>query len=86
MYDPNFLNQLAHEIARRLKPELQQPANGRITPRLLTVAQAAQFTGRSKSSINHLIHRRQLRVVRVGRRVHIDVKDLEEGFIEQNKV
>lgn len=85
MYDPTFLNQLAHEIARRLKLELQDRTGNTIHPRLLSVAQGAEYLGRSKSSVEKLIFHRKIPVVRVGRRVHLDRQDLDRVFIEGNK-
>jgi excisionase family DNA binding protein len=54
-------------------------------PRLLTVKDAAQYIGRSEQAVQHLIHRRELVVVRKGRRVHLDRADLDR-WIEANKM
>jgi excisionase family DNA binding protein len=53
--------------------------------RLLTVKEAAAYIGRSEQAIQHLIHKRELIVVRTGRRVHIDRGDLDR-WIEANKI
>lgn len=55
-----------------------------VEPALLTVKQAAIYLGRSEQSIQHLIFQKELPVVRVGRRVHLDRRDLD-GFIEKYK-
>ena len=75
---------LATEIAERLKPEIARLAKPGIQPALLTVKEAAIYLGRSEQSVQHLLFERQLPVVRVGRRVHLDRKDLDT-FIEKNK-
>jgi excisionase family DNA binding protein len=55
-----------------------------IQPTLLTVKNAAVYLGRSEQAIQHLVFERHLPVVRVGRRVHLDRRDLD-AFIEKNK-
>jgi excisionase family DNA binding protein len=86
MLDESFVVALAAQIAARIIPELEQH-NGRpkVPSRLLTVKEAAAYIGRSEQAIQHLIHKRELIVVRTGRRVHIDRGDLDR-WIEANKV
>jgi excisionase family DNA binding protein len=55
-----------------------------VKPALLTVKDAAAYLGRSEQSIQHLIFTKELPVVRVGRRVHLDRRDLDL-WIEKNK-
>lgn len=73
---------LAVEVASILRGELARPQE--IMPALLTVKQAAVYLGRSEQSVQHLIFQRELPVVRVGRRVHLDRHDLD-AWIEKNK-
>jgi excisionase family DNA binding protein len=75
---------LAAEIAERLRSEIARLAEPSIQPALLTVKEAAVYLGRTEQAIQHLIFEKQLPVVRVGRRVHLDRKDLD-AFIEKNK-
>jgi excisionase family DNA binding protein len=56
----------------------------RVQPMLLDVKDAAVYLGRSEQSIQHLIFDKELPVVRVGRRVHLDRRDLD-AWIEKNK-
>ena len=56
----------------------------RVQPALFTVKEAAIYVGRSEQSVQHLIFQRELPVVRIGRRVHLDRRDLD-GWIEKNK-
>jgi excisionase family DNA binding protein len=84
-YDEKAIAEVAARIAIRIIPQIREAGNGRVFPRLMTIKQAAEYTGRSVSSINHLVYRRQIPVVRVGRRVHIDRNDLDR-WIESNKV
>lgn len=53
--------------------------------RLYSVPEAAMYLGRSTWSIRHLVWAGELPEVRVGRRVHVDVRDMDE-FIERHKV
>jgi excisionase family DNA binding protein len=53
--------------------------------RLLTAEQAATYIGRTPGALRQLIHRREIPVVRLGRNVRIDVRDLDK-MIDDNKV
>jgi excisionase family DNA binding protein len=53
--------------------------------RLYSLPEAAEYLGRSTWSVRRLIWNGELPQVRAGRRVHVDVGDMEE-FIEKNKV
>ena len=53
--------------------------------RLYSVTEAAQYLGRSVWSVRELIWNGTLPSVRVGRRVHLDIVDLD-GWIDRNKV
>jgi excisionase family DNA binding protein len=67
-------------LATGVRKELQQNGIGTgtaVTPRLLTVEQAAVYLGRSKASVQHLIAERRLPVVREGRRIFLDVRELD---------
>lgn len=86
MFDESFLTALAAQIAARLIPEIEHRSNGRAAQaRLLTVREAAAYIGRTEQALQHLIHKRELVVVRRGRRVHLDRSDLDR-WIESNKV
>jgi len=56
-----------------------------IKPRLLTVKEASVYLGRSIPSIRELIWGGTLPIVRVGRRIHLDVIDLDK-WIEAHKI
>ncbi|MBC8554197.1 MAG: helix-turn-helix domain-containing protein [Candidatus Brocadiales bacterium] len=53
--------------------------------RLYTVDESAIYLGRSVWSIRELIYNGHLPCIKVGRRVHLDINDLDT-FIEQNKM
>jgi excisionase family DNA binding protein len=74
---------VASEVAAILRPEIARLVPS-VQPALLTVKDAAVYLGRSEQAIQHLIFEKQLPVVRFGRRVHLDRKDLD-AFIEKNK-
>jgi excisionase family DNA binding protein len=57
----------------------------RVSKRLYSVAEAAHYLGRSAWSVRRLIWSGELPEVRAGRRVHLDIRDMDE-FIEKNKV
>ncbi len=59
--------------------------NCRSLKRLYSLSEAAIYLGRSIWSVRRLIWDGELPQVRVGRRVHIDLRDMD-AFIDQNKV
>src|SRR5262249_9710655 len=72
---------LGEEARAPTEPRPQaQPAAGR----LLSVQQAGEYIGRSESAVRHLIFNRELPVVRAGRSVRLDRRDLDT-WIENNK-
>ena len=72
MFDDRFVSALATELAAKLIPQIEQGhTRQRPTARLLTVKEAAAYIGRSEQAVQHMIHKRELVVVRKGRRVHL---------------
>lgn len=53
--------------------------------RLYTVKEASVYLGRSECAIRELIWNGAIPCVKIGRRVHIDIYDLER-FIEKSRV
>ena len=56
----------------------------RIAPRLLSVADAARYLGRTEKSIRHLVQRRKLTSIRGDGRVMFDRTDLD-AWIQRNR-
>lgn len=79
-----LIKAMAIEIASMLKAELSRDASPSVQPALLSVKQAALYIGRSEQAVQHLIFQKDLPVVRIGRRVHLDRRDLD-AWIEKNK-
>lgn len=78
---------IAMEVAAKVKTEIasqMQQIVTRVQPALLNVKEAAVYLGRSEQAVQHLIFQKELPVVRVGRRVHLDRRDLD-SWIEKNK-
>jgi excisionase family DNA binding protein len=88
MLSPEVVNQIAQAVAARLLPHPNGNGNGNtqkpIPKRLLTVKEAAAYIGRSESAIYHLVARREIAVVRHGRNLRFDVKELDR-WIEGDK-
>lgn len=57
----------------------------RLKKRLYTISETAEYLGRTVWSVRELIWKGELPAVRVGRRIHLDIYDLDE-FIEKNKM
>lgn len=81
MIDP-MVEAVAQRVAEKLKPMIE--ACQGVRPRLLTVAQAAEYFGRTVKATRHLISICSLLCVRSDNRVHLDIRDLD-AWIEQNK-
>jgi excisionase family DNA binding protein len=81
-----MVNAIAEQVMVKVKTAVSHLLESapRVQPALLNVKEAAIYLGRTEQSIQHLIFDRELPVVRVGRRVHLDRKDLE-AWIEKNK-
>jgi excisionase family DNA binding protein len=76
---------IAEHVMAILKAEMakvqERPA---VQPLLLSVRDAAVYIGRSEQAVQHIIFNREIPVVRFGRRVHLDRRDLDV-WIEKNK-
>jgi excisionase family DNA binding protein len=59
--------------------------NKSLKKRLYTISEASIYLGRTVWSVRELIWKGVLPSVKVGRRVHLDIYDLD-AFIEKNKV
>jgi excisionase family DNA binding protein len=81
MFDQRFIDELARALAPKMaalmQAQLGNGTNGTVKPRLLSVQEAAVYLGRSKASVQHIIAQRRIPVVRDGRRVFLDVVELD---------
>lgn len=78
-----FASKVAERVEEQVIARLEHMAP-QIQPALLSVRDAATYLGRTEQSVQHLIFSQELPVVRVGRRVHLDRRDLD-AWIEKNK-
>lgn len=53
--------------------------------RLYSLPEAAEYLGRSEWSMRRLVWSGELPHVRCGKRVHVDIQDMDK-FIESNKI
>lgn len=83
MFTEDFIDTLADRIAAKVRPVLSS-STSTVQGRLLTVRDAASYIGRSEQAVQHLIFQRDLPVIRVGRRVHLDRRDLD-AWIDNSK-
>ena len=80
-----LVHAIAEEVTAVIKAELaREHDHPHVTPMLLNVKEAAVYIGRSEQAVQHLIFQKEVPVVRVGRRVHLDRRDLDV-WIEKNK-
>lgn len=81
----SIIDMLAAAIAAKLRADLRGASGvASVTPRLLTVDQAATYLGRSKEAVQHLVASGRIPIVRSDRRVFLDVKDLD-SWIDASK-
>ena len=81
----SLVQAIADRVMAKIRPELSGGVpSSRVQPALFSVKEAAVYLGRSEQAVQHLIFQRDLPVVRVGRRVHLDRRDLD-AWIEKNK-
>lgn len=83
---PDLAVQLIAQITEHVRGSFaaSAPRTDAIQPRLLTAQEAGEYIGRTEQAVRHLIHQRDIPVVRKGRSVRIDRKDLDR-WIENNK-
>jgi excisionase family DNA binding protein len=80
----SIVDMLASAVAAKLRVDLAGCiGSASIAPRLLSVDHAAVYLGRSKEAVQHMVAARKLPVVRDGRRVFLDVRELDR-WIEQS--
>ena len=78
------VDQLIEEIANRIVAKLAKANGASAGTRLLSVEAAAEYIGRTKPGMDHLISAGKIPTVRADRRVMVDVRDLDK-WIENNK-
>ena len=81
-----LLDALADRVVAKIRAVLALyfDTSTTVRPRLLSVEQAAVRIGRTKQSVQHMVAEGKLPVVRDGRRVFLDIEDLDR-WIEANK-
>jgi excisionase family DNA binding protein len=79
-----LVDAMASKIAEKVTQGLSSTCTSSITPRLLSIEEAARYLGRTKDSMQHLIAAGAIRTVRSDRRVFLDIRDLDT-WIDQNK-
>lgn len=79
-----LVDAIAEKVAAKVRVMLAD-RESRVQPVLLTVADAAVYIGRTEVAVQHLVFEKQIPVVRHGRRVHLDRRDLDR-WIEAHKL
>ena len=78
------LEAVLDELAGLIVAKLNDSAVLPLRPRLLTVGQAANYIGRTRDGVQHLIASGKLPCVKADRRNFLDVRDLD-AWIESSK-
>jgi excisionase family DNA binding protein len=77
--------QIINSIRRNMGETRAGRKQNRIQKRLYSLPEAAEYLGRSEWSVRRLVWEGKLPQVRCGRRVHLDIEDIDK-FIESNKI
>ena len=79
LFDLGVLDRYLEDLAERLHRKLEQRSQdlGRVK-RLFTVAEAAEYLGRSENAVKLLIHRGKLPVTRIDSKSQIDRQALDK--------
>jgi excisionase family DNA binding protein len=87
MFDQQFLDRLADAIADRLLVKLTAERTGihAVPPRLMDVAAAAVYLGRSVGAVEQLVKRGRIPTVRIDTKIQIDRRALDR-LIENSTV
>jgi excisionase family DNA binding protein len=74
---------LARRICERIAPLLRE-SGGKITPRLLSIKEAAEYLGQSPGTIKNMLRDGRLHCNRSGARVLLDLRELD-AWIERTR-
>lgn len=77
-----LVDAIATAVLAKLKPVME--AGVQVQPRLMTIAQAATYLGRTDWAVRKLVTAGAFPAVKADGRVMLDVRDLDR-WIEQNK-
>jgi excisionase family DNA binding protein len=85
VFSETFMSEFANQIAGIVLKKLERITAPAVTPRYLTIRQAAEYIGHSKSSFEYLISKDLFPIIKKDRLVLIDREDLDR-FMLQHKV
>ena len=71
-----LIDAIAERVAAKVGVRLSE-SNGDIKPRLLSVAEAGRYLGRTPYSVQHLIQKGTLKPVKLDHRTFLDIQDLD---------
>ncbi len=57
---------------------------GKVKKRLFTIEEASFYLGRTVHAVRKLIYRGELPFIKNGKRIHLDIQDME-AFVNNNK-
>jgi excisionase family DNA binding protein len=80
-----FSDLIAAKVGARLSGREGGREGGKVQKRLLSVEEGAEYLGRTKEAVQHMIAAGKLPIVKSDRRVFLDVRDLD-AWIERSKV
>jgi excisionase family DNA binding protein len=83
MFEEKFVQQLAGALAPRVADALRPQIEARsITPRYLNLDQAAQYMSTTADSVRGMLRAKRFPARQIGKRVFIDVKDIDQAMDE----
>jgi excisionase family DNA binding protein len=77
-----FMAAARAQVQAESQPIEAKPA---VQTRLLTPAEAGKYLGRTEKAVRQLIYQKRLPVIKFGKNVRLDIRDLEK-IVEDNRV
>jgi excisionase family DNA binding protein len=81
MFTEDYMRQFANQIADNVLTKLNRIIKPSVAQRYLTVQQAADYIGHSKSSFEYLMTKNLFPIIREDRLVLIDREDLDKFML-----
>jgi len=88
--NPPLLDSIIDDITKRIvagvSDQLRRDGSSpSVSPRLMNVADAAVYLGRTKQAVQHMVQQRRIPFVRDGHRVFLDVNQLDRWILDNTE-
>jgi hypothetical protein len=80
MFDQLFIKELANALAPQVAELLVPRLSSKITPRYLSVAQAADYLSTTPAAIRGMLRARHFPVCKMGSRNFLDIREIDKAM------